>query len=85
VLCHLNLGMWVEGYDRLASSAVRSKAMSVVLSAHADAARMLSAASLFHEIFLHSYQSLTVNARDQQLFHVKFWFKNAYVIITIIT
>jgi hypothetical protein len=55
------------------------------LSAHADAARKLSAASLFHEIFLHSYQSLTASARYQQLFHVKLRAKNAYVIITIIT
>ena len=85
VLCHLNLGMCVEGYDRLASSALCLKAMSVVLSTHAAAPRRLSAVSLFHEFFLHSYQSLTASARNQELFHVKFWVKSAYVIITIIT
>lgn len=46
---------------------------------------MLLEATLFHGIFLHSYQSLAASMRAYQLFHVKFWVKNAYVIITIIT
>jgi hypothetical protein len=59
--------------------------MSSMSSVHIDAARMLVAAPLFHVIFLHGYQSLATSMCVQQLFHVKFLIKNAYVIITIIT